>query len=43
LKGLRSTLVSEKKTLFIEQDEYDLLLEKTIAFTDFFIKGLKFI
>jgi len=42
LKGLRSTVVSEKKTLLIEQDEYDLLLEKTIAFTDFFIKGLKF-
>jgi AcrR family transcriptional regulator len=42
LKGLRVTVVNEKETLFIEQDEYELLLEKTIAFTDIFIKGLKY-
>jgi AcrR family transcriptional regulator len=42
LKGLRTTLVNEKKTLFIEQEEYDLLLEKTISFTNIFIKGLKY-
>jgi hypothetical protein len=42
LKGLRITLVNEKKTQFIEQEEYDLLLEKTIAFTNIFIKGLKY-
>jgi AcrR family transcriptional regulator len=42
LKGLRITLVNEKKTLFIEQDEYDLLLERTITFTKLFIKGLKY-
>jgi len=42
LKGLRVTVVNEKETLFIEQDEYELLLEKTIAFTNIFIKGLKF-
>lgn len=42
LKGLRITLVNEKKTLFIEQDEYEILLEKTIAFTNVFIKGLKY-
>ena len=41
LKGLRVALINEKKTLFIEQDEYDLLHEKTIAFTNIFIKGLK--
>jgi AcrR family transcriptional regulator len=41
LKGLRVTVVSEKETMVIEQDEYDLLLEKTIAFTNLFIKGLK--
>jgi AcrR family transcriptional regulator len=41
LRGLRITLINEKETLFIEQQEYDLLLEKTIAFTNFFIKGLK--
>ena len=42
LKGIRITLVNEKETLFIEQEEYDLLLEKTIAFTNIFIKGLKY-
>ena len=42
LKGLRMILVNEKKTLFIEQEEYDLLLEKSIAFTKHFIKGLKY-
>jgi AcrR family transcriptional regulator len=42
LKGLRVALINEKKTLFIEQDEYELLYEKTIAFTNIFIKGLKF-
>lgn len=42
LKGIRITLVNEKETLFIEQEEYDLLLEKTIAFTNVFIKGLKY-
>ncbi|MCX6320791.1 MAG: TetR/AcrR family transcriptional regulator [Bacteroidia bacterium] len=41
LKGLRISVVNDKKTLFIEQKEYDRLLEKTIAFTDIFIKGLK--
>lgn len=42
LKGLRVALINEKKTLFIEQDEYELLHEKTMAFTNIFIKGLKF-
>jgi AcrR family transcriptional regulator len=42
LRGLRATLVNEKETLIIEQEEYDMLLEKTIAFTIFFIKGLKY-
>jgi len=42
LKGLRVTVVNEKETLVIEQEEYDLLLEKTITFTNLFIKGLKY-
>jgi AcrR family transcriptional regulator len=41
LKGLRIIVINEKKTLFIEQDEYDLLLEKTIEFTNIFIRGIK--
>jgi AcrR family transcriptional regulator len=42
LKGLRVTMVNDKKMLFIEQEEYDQILEKTISFTNFFIRGLKF-
>jgi AcrR family transcriptional regulator len=42
LKGLRVTLVNEKETLFIEQDEYELLLRKTLAFTKIFISGIKY-
>ncbi|MCX6255596.1 MAG: TetR/AcrR family transcriptional regulator [Bacteroidia bacterium] len=41
LKGLRISAVNDKKSLFIEKEEYDRLLENTIAFTDIFIKGLK--
>lgn len=41
LRGLRISVVNDKITLFIEQEEYDSLLEKTVAFTDIFIKGLK--
>lgn len=40
LKGLRISVVNDKKTLFIEQEEYDKLLYNTIAFTEIFIKGL---
>lgn len=40
LKGLRISVVNDKKTLFIEQEEYDKLLYNTIVFTDIFIKGL---
>ncbi len=42
LRGLRIGDVNDKKTLFIEDIEFDLLLEKTIAFTNIFIKGLKY-
>lgn len=41
LKGLRISVLNEKKMLVIEQEEYDRLLEKTIAFTEIFINGLK--
>jgi AcrR family transcriptional regulator len=43
LKGLRLTVVNDKKLLSIEQEEYDILLDKTVAFTNIFIKGLKMI
>jgi AcrR family transcriptional regulator len=41
LKGLRISVVNDKHTLFIEEDEYDSLLKSTIAFTEIFIRGLK--
>jgi AcrR family transcriptional regulator len=42
LKGLRISVVNDKKTLFIEQEEFEKLLENTRAFTRIFINGLKF-
>lgn len=41
LKGLRISVLNEKKMLVLEQEEYDRLLEKTIAFTKIFINGLR--
>jgi len=41
LKGLRISVVTDKKTLFIEQEEYDMLFDRTIAFTEIFINGVK--
>jgi AcrR family transcriptional regulator len=41
LKGLRISEVNDKRTMVIAQDEYETLLNKTIAFTDIFTKGLK--
>lgn len=42
LKGLRIMLVNEKETLFVEEEEYELLLEKAISFTNVFIKAMKY-
>jgi AcrR family transcriptional regulator len=41
LRGLRISVVNDKETLVLSQEEFDRLLEKTIAFTDIFINGLK--
>jgi len=41
LKGLRVSLLRDRRTLVIERDEYESLLEKTTAFTGIFIKGLR--
>jgi AcrR family transcriptional regulator len=40
LKGLRVSVVNDKITLFIEEEEYNSLLENTVAFTEIFAKGL---
>ena len=42
LKGLRIMLVNEKETLFVEEEEYEILLEKAISFTNVFIKAMKY-
>lgn len=41
LKGLRVSVVNDKRTLFIDEEEYNSLLEKTIAFTEIFIRGVR--
>ena len=41
LRGLRVSVVNEKKMMFIDQQEYDMLLERTVSFTDIFLKGLR--
>lgn len=41
LRGLRSSVLDNKRTLTIEEDEYKLLLKRTVDFTDIFINGLK--
>ena len=41
LKGLRISVVNDKKTMFIEDEEYDRLHLNTVAFTEIFINGLK--
>ena len=41
LKGLRVSVVSNKKTMIIDEEEYYHLYENTIAFTEIFINGLK--
>ncbi len=41
LRGLRSSFLNDKETLIISENEYKLLLKKTIDFTEIFINGLK--
>jgi AcrR family transcriptional regulator len=41
LKGLSVSVINLKKTMIIEQEEYDLLMRRTALFTGVFIKGLK--
>ena len=42
LKGLRSTVMHDKELMYVEQKDYDLMVQKQNAFTDVFIKGLRF-
>jgi AcrR family transcriptional regulator len=42
LRGLRSTVLSNKKLLVIDEEEFKILSKKTKDFSDIFIKGLRF-
>jgi TetR/AcrR family transcriptional repressor of mexJK operon len=42
LRGLRTSVISSKLTLMIDEHEYEMLFQKTISFTEIFIKGLKY-
>lgn len=41
LKGLGSSVVNFKRTMIMEQEDYELLLDKMTFFSGIFIKGLK--
>jgi AcrR family transcriptional regulator len=41
LKGLRVSILTERRKLVINREEYESLREKIRSFTDIFIKGLK--
>jgi len=40
LKGIRLSTMNNMSSLFIGEEEYSVLLEKTIAFVDLFIRGI---
>jgi AcrR family transcriptional regulator len=40
LKGLRDTIITKKEFFYLEQEEYNMLVQKSKAFTEIFIKGL---
>lgn len=42
LKGLRKNELQHKELFYLDQKEYDVLVNKTNAFTELFIKGLKY-
>lgn len=42
LRGLRMTILNDKISLVLDQNEYDSYLEKTNAVTEIFIRGLKY-
>ena len=41
LKGLRKNELQNKELFYLDQKEYDVLISKTYAFVNIFIKGLK--
>jgi AcrR family transcriptional regulator len=41
LKGIRLSVVTDQKTMIIDQEEYERLAKNTLMFTDIFVRGLK--
>jgi len=42
LKGLRKNELQNKELFYLDQKEYDILINKTYAFVNIFIKGFKY-
>jgi AcrR family transcriptional regulator len=42
LRGLRHSLLGRKEMMYIDEEDYDSLVEKTRCFTEIFIRGLKY-
>jgi AcrR family transcriptional regulator len=42
LRGLRTTVITDRRTLVLDKTEFENILEKTATFTDVFVKGLKY-
>ncbi len=42
LKGLRTLALHNKELMYVEQEDYDLLVKKQYDFTDVFIKGIMY-
>ena len=40
LTGLRLLVIRKKQLFYLEQEEYQILLDKSEAFTEIFIRGL---
>lgn len=42
MRGLRMTILNERKSLVLDQEEFEKILEKTSAAADLFIRSLKY-
>lgn len=42
LRGLRQSVLSRKEMMYIDEEEYDSLVQKAKSFTELFIRGLKY-
>jgi AcrR family transcriptional regulator len=42
LRGLRQTIMFRKETMYLNEDEYETLMQKARHFTEMFIKSLKY-